>query len=336
MSEFVNEPNLIELRAAHVENAHRPAGVLHEIAQTAVTDQSELGPSDVADIILPPKQPGDGYEARWELLEGSTAMIKEAASVHQDDVYKLAQQLDLRKAESIDDIDIARIDPRSAVWMVEGGANRTSVVRRQLALEAVQAVYGEQAVKQTIYQFGSDRTIPKQKNDQPNAEYAIAEEIAGDHLPEDDSLTEFDLNMASALQSGYQRTPLEGIAPFSGIAERVEVLHKLDQPRLVLIQPKKAEGGLTDGINAACRMAGKDQLQPVIATNGQYRAKDELQAEQWARKIDLVNTSISQPVALGDEPGYKVEHNGKEIVTAERAPMAYVNEIVVLYRLQES
>jgi hypothetical protein len=337
MSEFTNEPTRIEQRAAITESALTKNGLLNRLAMSAEVSGVELSTKDVADIILPPKQPNEDYQARWELLEGAPGLIKEAATASQEEVFLLAKELDLRKDRSVDETDIERIDPEKSIWMIEGGANRTSVVRRQLAIEAIQAVYGERAGEQNVYQFGSDRPIPKERNGQPNAEYLIAGEIAGSFLPKEDSLTEFDLNVASAIASGYAR--FESVNGHPDLVDRLALLIKKDLPRLVMVQPKKNEGGLVDGINALYEMIMRENaglfvaephFQPVIATNGQYRAKDELQADKWARKSGY---NILPPVALGDEPGYKVQHNGKEIVTAERAPMAYINEIVVLHRL---
>jgi hypothetical protein len=76
------------------------------------------------------------------------------------------------------------------------------------------------------------------------------------------------------------------------------------------------------------RLRGK---QFVIATNGQYRPKDEAQASQWADAHSELQ--MLAPVAIGDEPGYNVEHDGKTISTANRPATAYANEIVVLQRL---
>jgi hypothetical protein len=338
MSEFGKQASLIEIRAAHTEDAHRSGGILHRIASSAIQG-SELGHRHVGDIILPPKQQDEKYKARWELLEGAKEIIKAGSMAETEAIYQLAEFLDIRKPESISESDIARIDPQKAVWMAEGGANRTSVVRRQLAFEAIQKIYGEQAPEQAVYQFGSDRAIPRQRNDQPNAEYSIAQEIAGDFLPKDDSLTEFDLNVASAQQAGYElvKEMPQDSTPQS--IERLIVLQKTASPRLVMVQPKKDKGGLVDGIHAAHELVSAEQagmflaepyFQPVIATNGQYRAKDEHQAVEWSHSQGI---AILPPVALGDEPGFSVRHNGKEIVTAERPPMVYVNEMVILHRL---
>ena len=357
MTEFSPASDIHELRAAHAEFTHRPGGVLHEIAKAAITQETDLHPKDVADIIMPPKQPGDKYDARWELIEGADGVIMDAAGLNAEQILQYAELLDLRKAESVDWSDIRRIDSKRSAWMIEGGANRTSVVRRALTVEAMKKKYGEDISDQTMYQFGSDRPIPRMRKDpktqelKPNAEYEVAQEIAGNYLPEGDTLTEFGLNLAGALQAGYEivEEPEKEATP--GTIERLVILKKENWPRLLMIQPLKEKGGLIDGINAAheiltSELAGQfvaePYFQPVIATNGQYRAKDELQASLWAKGKGI---SILEPVALGDEPGFtaihpcQVEVDGqlqlveKAITTAERAPMAYVNEIVILNRL---
>lgn len=316
----------IELRAAYAEDALRSSGVLHDIAQTVIEEPAALSPSDAGDVLLPPKQPGEASEARWQLIEGAKDAVKAGATGNQEQILALATTLDMIRPESISAIDITRIDPEAAIFAVEGGANRTSVVRRQLAIEAVAAVYGPDAGEATIYQFGSDRPIPRERNDKPNAEYTIATEIAGDFLPEDDSLTEIDLNLASARQGGYEVVSEEHD---TDAAQRVVRLQKEGAPALILVQPYKVKGGLEDGLESLSKMGDVSGKQFVIATNGQYRPKDEVQAEKWAANegVDML-----PPVALGDEPGYTVRHNGRAITTAQRQPMAYLNEMVILNR----
>ena len=48
------------------------------------------------------------------------------------------------------------------------------------------------------------------------------------------------------------------------------------------------------------------------------------------------NVRLDPAVVLGDEPGFRVEHNSLEIVTAERSPVAYVNEMIVLARMNRT
>jgi hypothetical protein len=333
MAEIPNDHNRITQREAALENALAPGGALYEVAIAALAEPTEsISPDEVAEIILPPKQPGEASDPRWQLLEGAKDVIKQAAIERQEELFKLAEELDMRHQEALPESDLSRIDSDKSVWIVEGGANRTSVVRRALAINAMGWLIEGDLSGQTVYQLGSDRPIPQERNDKPNAEYGIAQEIAGDHLPHDDSLTEFGLNLASALQAGFE-VEKDDQKPQAEHVARAVRLRKLGAPQLILVQPKKEKGGLSDGFRAVVELIpdSSHPLQPVIATNGQYRPKDEMQAIEWAQENGI---DILPPVALGDEPGFKVEHNGREIVTAGRGPMVYVNEAVILQRLR--
>ena len=311
-----------------LETAFRQGGVIEAVAQAGL-EQPELTPSEVGDIILPPKTPGEVLPPRYQLLRDAKPKVFEAADLRSQRVLTLATQLRMRQNESLTEAELAQIRPEAAVWVVEGGANRTSVVRRNLALEAMQRVYGNGILQQTLFQFGSERAIPQMKGDATNPEYVIAQDIAPGFLPSDNSLTEFGLNLASAQQSGYEVMSDEQASPS---AQRIIRLHKEGLSELVLLQPYRTEkDGVQDGFSAVAALTGSlEGKQLVIATNGPYRPKDEAQAIQWAvtHGFDML-----PPIALGDEPGYSVEHDGRTITTANRTPLVYVNEAVVLHRL---
>ena len=333
MSEFNRQNiNQVELRAAYAEDALRPGGVVYEIAQNALNISAQLTPYEIGNVLMPPKKAGEAKDTRWELVANAKDVIKATAAVYQDRIYELATTLEMRQPESISPEKLTRIRPADAIWLAEGGANRTSVVRRQLAFEAMAAVYGNVVVDQVLYQFGSDRLIPRQKlnaDKQPfdNPEYIVALEIAGNYLPEDDSLTEFGLNLASAQQSGYQ---IVSEISATDTDQCSITLQKVGLPELVLIQPNKIHSGLEAGFTAVAKKISVQGKQFVIATNGQYRPKDELQAQRWAEKSNLI---MLPAVALGDEPGYAVQHAGKTITTAARTALVYSNEMVILQRL---
>jgi hypothetical protein len=343
MTEYAHNGDIIQQRAAILETAMFPGGVLHEVAQAALSEQADLVPDDVAEIIMPKKQPGEAKEARWQLVEGSKGAIKIAAEENTEAIMSLAEQLDMRKEEPLPEDDLARISKGNDIWMIEGGANRTSVVRRQLALDALNRLYDEEALFETpVYQLGSDRAIPKERLShsgevKENPEYKIAREIAGEYLPEDDSLTEYGLNVATAKQAGF--TVQEVASPVPQL-ERMAVATKEGEPTIFLVQPLKQKGALSDGISAVMSYSnagGWRPYQPVIVTNGQYRPKAELQVSKWSQQDLPVGTAdMISPVVLGDEPGYTVTHRGQEIVTANRGPLIYLNEAVVLHRLQSS
>jgi hypothetical protein len=317
------------MNAAYLENAMRVGGVLHGVASSVLTEQAELSPNDVADIIMPPKVPDQPTLERFRLVENAPAAVKAAAAERETAVLELTSTLGMREATSLSPERLARVDLEKAVWVVEGGANRTSIVRRQLALDAVAALYGEQASEQTVYQFGSARAIPQEKNGKPNPEYTVARQVAETYLPAGDTLTEFDLNVATARQAGYELSAAVAGADLAG-AERVIYAHKPDAPALVLVQPKKVQGGLKDAFHALHARGALEGKQLVIATNGQYRPKDELQAAQWAQTQEV---PMLPPVALGDEPGYAVAWGDSTLTTAQRGAVAYLNEMVILHRL---
>lgn len=325
--------NDVELRAAYVEGAFRPSGVVYTIAENVIVEPTELSTVEVGNIILPPKKLGEANQARWELVDGAKDAIKSGATSAQEQVYATAELLDMRRAESISIVDVQRIDPNAAIWIAEGGANRTSVVRRELALDAMVAVWGNNLEGQILFQLGSgSRAIPRQKLNadkllRDNPEYDIACEIAAEFLPATDDLTEFGLNLATAQQSGYQ---IRSDVSYGDAAARVVELYKEGMPALVLVQPHDMNGGLQDGFTAISKLVPVQNKQFVVSTNGQYRPKDELQAQQWAH----ARAEVMLPaVALGDEPGYSVSHAGKSITTAARPALVYVNEMVILDRL---
>jgi len=335
MTNMDNEANKLSERLAVLEMALRPQGVVGEIALSAVADRQDLTPDEIADVIMPPKQPGAAYEARWELEANAPERIKQTAGERAEAVFALAEQLGMRKAETLPEGDLARINPNIAIFMIEGGANRTSVVRREVAVQAMQKLYGAIIEGQSLYQFGSNRLIPRERNGQPNAEYKVAREIGGDHLPTGDSLTEFDLNMASALQAGYE--PIEGLDTTETLGvDRIVWLSKDGVPQLTLIQPAQQGNGFKNSFSAMQNIleydgASIENFQPVLVTNGQYRPKDELQISTWAHEQHI--TFCDVPIALGDEAGFRVEHDGNTITTGGRDPMVYVNEAVILHRL---
>jgi len=95
---------------------------------------------------------------------------------------------------------------------------------------------------------------------------------------------------------------------------------------LTTIQP--VGKGLEAGFDILKNSCADKQF--VIATNGQYREKDVYQAEMWAKDN---NIEMAQAVSLGDEPGDNFPFRGDEVVVPNRPEAAYINELVILYRL---
>jgi hypothetical protein len=274
------------------------------------------------DILFPTTK--ESFHARWQALGEAKDEVKQVAADHSEEILGLADQLGMRHDTSLPPADIARINPEAAVWLIEGGGNLTSVVRRAIAVRAMQEVYGENLVGHVLYQFGStERHIPRDKEGkpgEPNPEYTKAQGIAADFLPDDDTLDEFGLNVASAKQEGYVEIPQEDVSD-----GRV-VLAKEGAPTLVMIPAAK----LIYAFDALQQEVGDlTNRQLVVNTTGQYRPLKELLAQQWAEDNDV---DMLPSVALGDEAGFTVEHAGKELVTKERDALVYLKEVVGLRR----
>lgn len=308
-------------------------GFMNEIALAGLERPIGLAPDEVADVLVPPKGDAEHQTPRWTFIEDAKPATLAAVEHHRDDIMGLAQRLDMRRDESLSDMDKSMIDPAAAIWVVEGGGNRTAVVRRDLALNSMKEVYGIDAlVNHRIVQIGTDRIISAERNGKPNAEYEVAKEISGNFFPQDE-LTEFDLNLASAKADNWRQVgaAFRAKSP-NASAQRVIHLSHRGMPELILVQPGKTGGsGFAAGISAVQSLVGSlDQRQLVVATNGQYRPKDAILANRWA---DTHKVNMLPPVIIGDEPGYQVRHVERDIITAERGPMVYVNEMAKLYRL---
>lgn len=294
-------------------------GLLYGLAQAASEGSlSGATPGEIGDILLPPRAQADAYKPRYQLVADSSGVLKEAAAVSIDEIYDLATQLGMRHEATISLEDINHIDSAKAVWVVEAGANRTSIVRRGVAGMAIKAIYADPE-NIMMFQLGSDRVIATSK-----PEYEIARQIAPDHINTETALTEYDLNVATARQNGYS------IHDEKLHSRDILVGRKQGEPSVAFIQPETSGRGLFDGFAELGKLGvitSQDQL--VVASNGQYRPKDELQATRWGEEAEM---DMLPPVAVGDEPGFIVEHNGAVLTTAERVPTVYVNEMVILAR----
>jgi hypothetical protein len=343
MSEFTSSPQA-EVEIAHtaaiIEDQLR-AGFFVDIASAKVDVLPEnLTPREVAEVILPEPKGSEVLEPRWTLVDKAEAAeaTKIAIAANGERIISTIEALSLRKlvngerqAETIN-----KIDPEKAIFVVEGGANKTSVVRRGVAVKAMHEVYGDNLSSRTLYQLGGERMIaPTREVTKPdgtketvaNAEHKIIRDLAGDFLPAEDAFTEFDANLATALAEGYEISTTYDTSDNDTISRKLELTHaNSTHPRLVLIQP--AGKGLEAGFNALKSETEDNQL--VISTNGQYREKDMYQAEMWAKANDI---KILSAVAVGDEPGDRFPFLDGEVVVPNRPEAAYINELVVLYRL---
>lgn len=333
MSEF--DPSIVQAAtlAADVISQELREGFLRDIAAAKVADLPDnVTPTEVAGIIVPESTAADGVilEPRWTLVAQAEAheAVRAATAEQESKIHTVASWVGMRllstdgerQAEATGDID-----PQRAVFIVEGGANKTSVVRRDVALGAMRTIYGNDTRNQQMYQFGSGRKITPERNGEPNKEHQVIMSLTSGLLEPDETFTEFDANFATAIEDDYEIVQNNPPASLVKQAARHEVLlHRNHRPTLHLVQP--AGPGLEGGLEAL----DLTDRQLVIATNGQYRPKDRLQSALWAHNRGMEAPSV---VALGDEPGDVYSYLPGRIEVPNRPASAYVNELVILWRL---
>ncbi len=283
-------------------------------------------------LVTPPKE-GESAVPRYQLIQGANAAIKQVVETHGDDILAGAAAVGMRRTGNFAEREeLSRLDLKNCMplHVIEGGANKTSIVRRGVMLDAGRAI--DQIRAQTdraagkdmshrmgypalAYQLGSDaRKIAPE-----SPEHKVIRELTGDYFAEDQTITELEANIATAIAAGYPA--YEGFTlPAFGYPKEPGVLFHL-QSR-----------GLVDGLGkiSADFDDNKKPNQFVIATNGQYRPKSELMVAQWALENDV---SIGYPVAIGDEPGDRFAYRSGEIVVPTRPAMAYLNELAIYGRL---
>jgi len=318
----------------------RPGEPMYEVATAALAEPPEtpLTPTEVFDLILPSH--GAGGPARYELLERADARIAAAAADHAaTSPYSFNLRLTtlgMRRVLHEEEYHPSNY-AMDSIFVVPGGANRTSIVRRHVATQAMRAIN----VNGPMYQFGSNKVVPPVRTDgSANPEHNLLRSLAPDFLPED-AFTQFDANLATAQQQGYEimadtknADQLPATSP-TPIFRRAIILHHPDAeafPDLSLIEPFEPtfEGGL-DAVRSFEEfldrpLAGRRIL---VATNGQYRPVAELQALEWA---DAAGVEMRLPHAFGDEPGDTMPYQGRTFTTAERSPLTYFQEMAALGR----
>jgi hypothetical protein len=337
MTEYApNSEHEIAHAAALIENQLLPGGFLYEVADAKAEMPDGLSANEVAGIVLPEPAPQSGsgvvLEARWTFVESAQAAegVKAANEANSDRIFETAIALGMRRIKDGERLpeDTELIDPVKAVYVVEGGGNKTSVVRRGVAIKGMKDVYGDDISGNTLYQFGSSRAIPPTRKDSSvNPEHKTIRELAGDFLPED-TFTEFDANVATALAEGYVLKEDANVSGNDLVAKELIMRHGTDPtlPLLILVQPSGPR------LEEALDTFGKELegRQVVLATNGQYRAKGQSQVDLWAADRGV---STLPTVTLGDEPGDSFDFKDGQIVVPNRPESAYVNDFIVLRRL---
>jgi len=327
--ENLNSESLVPFGEQISERAHvivrsaLPGGALHDVAVTKVElgDAESLSTSEIYDVIVPPRAAASG-PARYQMIEGAAQHAKDAANERADDIKAIAKNVGQIRESGQE--DYSRITP-NAVMVVQDGANKTSIVRRNVVRKALEALEQPYAV----YQLGSKQRVitAKRADGTPNPEHTMLRELAGDFLPEGD-FTSFDANLATALADGYTITRIQ--QGEHEASERALTLTRERDPlsSFMLVEPRVGsfEGGL-DAVNEL--EGGVDGRQIVAATNGQYRPLVELQVENWRLKRDI---DLQPSVALGDEPGDATPYRFQHIETAARPAILYANELAILGR----
>ncbi len=280
----------------------------------------------IAEIMAPQNRHGT---PRWQLVEADKRTLDEPQTAH---VMSLAQDFGMllpKEAETPQDL----LAGPEIFAVVEGGANRTAVVRRNLVLEllADRARSIGQLNMLPVFQLGSHREILRVRQDgSPNAEYQVAQEICGQYFPRDeklilkDSITEQELNIHSALSEGWVKG-FDFAHSLDGFDQATQLVRSDNEPKIfALLSANTNDGGLPGlpltlerllAVRAQTENIGERQL--VVATNGQYRPKDEIQAAIACLKSGVDPANIR---AIGDETG-------------QRGPNVYTREIGVLARL---
>jgi len=331
-----------------------PDGILHGLADAKTTGPLEDDPRKIASVIIDDPDATEKRAPRADLLDKTQAETasKEIIKANSRQIIGLAERLGMRKLVNGErqPENIEAIDPRHAVFVVEGGANKSSIIRRGVAIKGMREVYRQNNEPleevdlsgKTLYQFGAAREIAPTKDKKgadgtttkvPNPEYETIRSLAGEHLPEEGPFTEFTASVATALADGYRIRELGPVEGNNKLVTRVELTHETNPllPKLVIIQPA-AKGKFKDGLTALHSLESLESKQLVMATNGQYRRKDECIAPTWAKDN---NVNMLQSIALGDEPGDTFTFKGGEIKTDPRPEAAYVNEFVILWYLAQ-
>ena len=318
----------------------QPGGIVRDIAEAKTLPSlgSELDSELISKaaallimygVIIGKPKKGEPAATRADLVGNVNQEVRDIVTARNDEVMTAAATLGMVRTDKTEDYE--SIDQRHALFIVEGGANKSSIVRRGVANLAIKQIYGDKAGKVVMTQFGSSRVVsPTRADGSVNPEHGTVRDLAGEFLPTS-TFTEFDANLATALADGYE---IKYIAP-QELSEKIGQLILLkpvnaDMPTLLQIKPNAQGGGLRDGLDALNDAVPLEGRQIVAATNGHYKTKDMLQADIWSRTSGV--TMHYPPVAIGDEPGDSFPFQDKVIVTPARTAEAYLTEIALTGR----
>jgi hypothetical protein len=260
--------------------------------------------------------------------------VRDVIAAEADAILALTDMLGNKRVGETE--DYSGIDIFKAMFVAEGGANKTSVVRRAVAEKAMRAVRGNASlINDILYQFGSDRLIAPLVQDKknggmiPNAEFDTIRSLAP-NLPEGIAFTEFDANYATAVADGYFL-----VANWESQPNRDESIQTItlqhpnpSRPTLCLVKP--VGKGFSGALETLARIENITSRQIVVASNGQYRAKNQVVLQRFTDRHPELQ--LYPGVAIGDEPGDVAPFAGGHIMTPPRPLGAYVNELPIYYR----
>lgn len=270
---------------------------------------------------------------RWQMADETVRTAGDVVTAHGSSIMKLVEQIGMvRRGETE---DYSAIDPFKAIFAIEGGANKTSVVRRAVAERAMRAVFGHELQHELLYQFGSNRLITPTLTDivtketRPNSEFNTIRALAPE-LAADEPFTEFQANLVTALVDGYFVDSSSNYKPGQDTDIPTIKLNHVNpvRPSLCLIQLEG--GGLGKALDALTKVTNITYRQIVVASNGQYRSKNMIVLRQFADRHPQLK--LLAGVAIGDEPGDVAPYAHTAVETPPRPLSAYVNEIPIYHR----
>jgi hypothetical protein len=242
-----------------------------------------------SDVLAPRKQ----GEARWEMLKQQQPLRQAEAEY----MHYIGRVLNMEPLEPIP--PAVTLTPRHAKTIIaEGGARVTSIDRRAIACKAV-----DNDPEATIYQLGSGRLIsPLASDGTPSLEYGVVTDPKITDLAETEHITEFMVNVATALKEGWQIDWPATDELYSRGASMEEgfVMVAENRPTLVSLKPLPETHGrasLRSGIACVNEHRPLDGQLISVATSSQYIPKSTLMAVREARRLDLSDVRIQ---TIGD------------------------------------
>jgi hypothetical protein len=198
-----------------------------------------------ADILAPLTEQGE-VDAR------RTVKIEDLESrpiwrgVRRHGILKTAKQLDMMNGEIPPELLGGDIHGSNILMVAAGGSAQSAIERRNLTLSVAAAKAGESGRADreitSVWQFGSDRQIPKYLNDgSENPEYAYAILRGGNGFELDP--TEYGAIVSSAIRDGWSEAGYS--AQYPGFSKALLLVGTgNDKRRVHVLKPENVEGRL--------------------------------------------------------------------------------------------